>query len=215
MASAAIQLTDVLETYMVVPDAPAILESMMDVVVDQQLPHLPDASASGEAQPTDVASAEQHHATPSKPNDLVQKGIRRCAEWYQDLCDEDRGGKRHKKNQQDGVPDVQWMAGVSLEPVPGWSKLTFLYAPRSAWQKVEVYAHATTTVGDVKVCLEPLVKFRHNDFCCFGLQTHEKLAYHEEIAAHHAYKNREPLEPRLCIPSRFTQSQILHSRFVL
>lgn len=196
-------LAEIMDAYMIVPDAAGILESMHGATDEHQLPVTPPEEGLGEAMPTSSSDQKSTLPSASSPEKDVQKGIRRCAEWYSDLDETDRCGKRHKKNQQSGVPDEQWLAGVSLEPQPGWHKLTFLYAPRSAWQKVEVFAHASTTVGDVKVCLEPLLKFRHNDYCCFGLDTHEKLAYHEEICSHHIHRNPEPLEPRLCIPSRF------------
>lgn len=196
------------DTYMLLPDVPVMLSSLaLDDWTDTQLPHAPKPLAE-EALPSAVVLPEGSTEVPKDEHPIV-RGIRRSAEWYEGS--DEFLGKRHKKNQPEGVPDDVWTAGVSMTPQPGWHKLCFIYAPREAWKKVEVYAHSSTTVGDVKVVLEPVVRLKHNAFACFGMESQRKLPYTESLIEH-SWHNREPLEPRICVPTRSVR-EILQQRY--
>ena len=179
-------------TYMVLPEGKNLL---MELQTGMSTLNLDDPIVPGDS----VAALPADDSEPKEPE---PHGTKRSASW--DAVDEvDLGegwGKRVKKNKPDGMSEKTWYSGVSHTEQPGWSKLVFMYAPKSAWKTAVRWVHATTTVADVKWELESEIQIPHNKFCCFGLNSQRKLPFTEELTSASS-QNRDPLEKRVCVPT--------------
>lgn len=180
-------------TYLCLPDSTALLHDIQMGLSRLDLGGPKVAHDSVEALPADDTEPKQSE----EPG-----GTKRSAnvEVADDFDYGEGWGKRIKRNKPEGMSEKIWFSGVSEKEQPGWTKLTFMYAPKSTWKVAVRYVHPTTTVGDAKWNLQRVIGIPHNTFCCFGLNSQRKLPFTEELTSASA-ANWDPLEHRVCLPT--------------
>ena len=107
---------------------------------------------------------------------------------------------RTAENCPSGIDVATWIAGVSREELPGFSKVSFLYSPKQCWQEQSLWVSSTTTSGDCKAWLSHHVEMHHTDTMLVGLTSQKKLDWHRRILQN-SPENWVPEEVRVLLPS--------------